>query len=159
MKKCCHKHCNIPVSGCKDDESMKYNVCFHQFTEIIETIAKENGNSLSHSVTQSLSHLLTLGLQELKSLINVNVFNIFDFNNNNNVDYFEFFLMITLFRAKDCHGMISMEAKEREAKEYFDVFDKNSDHFISRQEVSLFFTKKSCINSLAYSCSMGFNFC
>jgi len=52
------------------------------------------------------------------------------------VDYFEFFLMITLFRTKDCHGIISLEATEKAAKEYFDVFDKNTDHYISREEVN-----------------------
>ena len=122
------------------DRTQKYNICFHQFTEILETIAKEKGTLLR---TQSLVHLLLtyslthLGIPELRNLINVNVFNIFDFNNNDNVDYFEFFLMITLFRSKDCDGIISLEAKEKEAKEYFDIFDKNTDLYISRQEVGL----------------------
>jgi len=45
--------------------------------------------------------------------------------------------MITLFRSKDCDGIISLEAQEKEAKEYFDIFDKNTDLYISRQEVGL----------------------
>jgi len=54
MKKRCHHNCSVAVAG-KDDETQKYNICFHQFTEILETIAKEKGTLLR---TQSLVHLL-----------------------------------------------------------------------------------------------------
>lgn len=54
MKKRCHHNCSVAVAS-KDDETQKYNICFHQFTEIIETIAKEKGTLLR---TQSLVRLL-----------------------------------------------------------------------------------------------------
>ena len=70
--------------------------------------------------------------------------------------------MITLFRSKDCDGIISLEIKEKEAKEYFDIFDKNTDLYISRQEVSLQLARlthnPSLTYSLTHSYSMVFNF-